>query len=96
MGTEVLALLALLILPVSQQAFSSIQFRLLALAVIVSGVIVIRHLAHAAFDLAVQRRHVTAYIQISRPVSVTNNFPLRWLVILHLRFTGKPFTLTED
>jgi hypothetical protein len=58
-------------------------------------VTVIRHLAHAAFDLAVRRRHAISYIALSRPVSLTKNFPLRWLVILHLRLTGRPFTLAE-
>ena len=59
MGTEVLALLALLVLPISQQLFSSTSFQLLALALIVSGVVVMRQIAQAAFDLAIQGRHAT-------------------------------------
>jgi hypothetical protein len=95
MAIEVLTLLALLVLPVSQQAFSSTPFQLVALTVIVGGVTVIRHSAHVAFDMAVQCRHVIPYISPSRPVSVAANFPRRWLVILHLRFNGRPFVAAE-
>jgi hypothetical protein len=91
MGTEVLALLALLVLPVSQQVFfSSTSFQLLALALIVSGVLVMRQIAHAAFDLAIQGRHAT---HAGRPVLIEADCPQRWFVVLHLRFTGRPFVL---
>ncbi|CAN7706739.1 hypothetical protein [Caballeronia sp. dw_19] len=95
MGAEALILLVLLVLPVSEETFSSTPFRLLALALIVSGVIVIRRLAHAAFEQAVQRRYVTTHLALSRPVSVTTRCPRRGLVILHLRLTGRPFVLAS-
>jgi hypothetical protein len=90
MGTEALALLALLVLPVSQQVFSSTGFQTLALALIVSGVIVMRLFAQAAFDLAIQGQYATL---TGRPVLIEADCPRRWFVVLHLRFTGKPFVL---
>ncbi|MFL9953851.1 hypothetical protein PQR21_17335 [Paraburkholderia nemoris] len=90
MGTEALALLALLVLPVSQQVFSSTGFQSLALALIVSGVIVMRQFAQAAFDLAIQGHYATP---AGWPVLIEADCPRRWFVVLHLRFTGKPFVL---
>lgn len=90
MGTEVLALLGLLVLPVSQQVFSSATFQFIALALIVSGVLVMRQFAHAAFDLAIQSHYATP---AGRPVLIEADCPRRWFVILHLRFTGRPFVL---
>ncbi|CAE6830418.1 hypothetical protein [Paraburkholderia haematera] len=90
MGAEVLALLALLFMPASQQVFSSTRFQLLALALIASGVVVMRQFAHTAFDLAIQGRHATA---AGRPVLIEADCPRRWFVVLHLRFTGRPFVL---
>ncbi|REG58221.1 hypothetical protein B0G80_0869 [Paraburkholderia sp. BL6669N2] len=95
MGAEVLACVALLVLPVSQSAFSSMSFRLLAIAVIFSGVIVTRQFAHAAFELALQGRFATGVSRPSRPVAIAANCPRRWLVILHLRLTGRAFVLAE-
>ena len=93
MGAEVLIGLALLVLPIAPQTLSSTVFRLLALAVIVSGVIVIRQFAHAAFELALQSHHAAPENWPVRPVSIAANCPRRWLVILHLRLTGRPFVL---
>jgi hypothetical protein len=90
MGAEVLVLLALLVLPVSQQVFSSTRFQFLALALIVSGVIAMRQFAHAAFNLAFQGRHATL---AGRPILIEADCPRRWFVILHLRCTGRPFVL---
>jgi hypothetical protein len=93
MGAEVLACLTLLVLPVSQSAFSSMPFRLLAIAVIASGVIVTRQFAHAAFELALQARYATGTQRLARPVAIASDCPRRWLVILHLRLTGRAFVL---
>jgi hypothetical protein len=90
MATEVLALVGLLALPVSQQVFSSTTFQFIALALIVSGVLVMRQFAHAAFDLAIQSHHATP---AARPVLIEADCPRRWFVILHLRFTGRAFVL---
>ena len=95
MAIEVLAFVALLLLPVSQHDFSSTPFRIFAFSAIICGVIAIRRSAHVAFDMAVQRRHVMSYIMTSRPVSVTHNCPRRWLVTLHLRFNGRPFVVAQ-
>ncbi|WGS51560.1 hypothetical protein LFL96_08700 [Paraburkholderia sp. D15] len=101
---EALAFLALLLLPVSQQLFSSTPFRLLALAAIVSGVIVTREFAQAAFEQAVQARHAIEQEADARAdaspfaachacVAIAEDCPQRWLVELHLRLTGRPFVL---
>ncbi|EIF31079.1 hypothetical protein BCh11DRAFT_06595 [Burkholderia sp. Ch1-1] len=95
MGTEVLVCLGLLLLPVSQHAFNSTPFRLLAIAVIVSGVIVTRQFAHAAFELAREGHYATGAGRPARPFAIASNCPRRWLVILHLRLTGRPFVLAE-
>ncbi|RKT20490.1 hypothetical protein B0G69_3805 [Paraburkholderia sp. RAU2J] len=97
MGVEALALLALTVLPVSQQVFDSASFRLFAIAVISSGVVVTREFAKAAFERAVQHRHaapVKETTEANCPVAVTAVCAQRWLVVLHLRLTGRPFVLT--
>lgn len=94
-GAEVLILPVLLMLPVRGNTFSSTPFRLLALALVVSGVFVIRRLAHDAFERAIQRRHVMPGSASSRAVSVPAHCARRDLVILHLRLTGKPFVLSD-
>jgi hypothetical protein len=89
-AAEVPVLLALLILPVSPQIFSSTSFQFLALALIVSGVVAMRQIARAAFDLAIQGHYAT---RGGQPVLIDADCPRRWFVVLHLRFTGKPFVL---
>ncbi|ASL41929.1 hypothetical protein bAD24_I00475 [Burkholderia sp. AD24] len=90
---QLLALLALLLLPVSQQLFSSTPFRLLALAAIVSGVIVARDFAQAAFESALQSRHAISHDAYMAGVVIASDCPQCWLVVLHLRLTGRPFVL---
>ncbi|MFM0593453.1 hypothetical protein [Paraburkholderia dilworthii] len=90
---QLLACIALLLLPVSQQLFSSTPFRLLAMAAIVSGVIVTRDFAQAAFDSARQSRHVTPHDAHEHGVAIASDCPQCWLVVLHLRLTGRPFVL---
>ncbi|CAB3789369.1 hypothetical protein [Pararobbsia alpina] len=90
---EALVSLALLVLPISEQVFASTSFRLIALAAIISGVLVLREWAYAAFEFAVKSHHASSESLPTRPVSVAANCPRRWLVILHLRFTGRPFVL---
>lgn len=92
---EFLALIALLTLPVSQEALSSTPSRLVAIIVTISGVMAIRHRARVAFDLAVQRHHVVPCVSSSQKVLVTTTCPRGWLVVLHLRFTGRPFSLAS-
>ena len=76
----------------SFDSFTSTPFRLLALAVILSGVIVTRQFAQAAFNFAFQSRHAT---QAGRSVLIDADCPWRWFVVLHLRFTGRPFVLAR-
>lgn len=90
MGTQVFVLLVLLVTPDSQQVFSSTGFQFLALALIASGVVAMRQFAQAAFNLAFQGQQAT---QGGRPVLIETDCPLRWFVVLHLRFTGRPFVL---
>src|SRR3954451_7650271 len=56
-GAEAVLCIALLLLPQPQQVFASAPFRLLAIVVIIGGLIATREFAHAAFQVAVQRRH---------------------------------------
>jgi hypothetical protein len=98
MGAEVLVCLALLVLPVSQHALSSTPFQVLAFAVIASGVVVTRQLAHAAFELAIRDHHAIPASRVTAmvpPVALASDCPRLWLVILHLRFTGRPFVLAK-
>jgi hypothetical protein len=96
MGAETIALLALVVTPVSPQTLNSLPFRLLAIAIVIIGVIVIRRVARVAFDLAIARHHVTPYMSNSWPMLVLTDRPWRWLVILHLRLRGRPFALAEE
>lgn len=100
MGAEAVACVALLVSPVSQATFVTVPFRLLAVAVIVSGVVAVRRFAHGAFALAMQSRHATplsrgACAVQPAAIAVGVDCPRRWLVILHLRFTRRPFVLAE-
>ncbi|ASV99229.1 hypothetical protein [Paraburkholderia aromaticivorans] len=95
MGAEVLVCLGLLLLPVSRYAFGSTSFRLLAVAVIVSGVIVTRHVAHLAFEFALRGHYASGGGRPAQSVAIASNCPRRWLVILHLRLAGRPFELAE-
>jgi transcriptional regulator of nitric oxide reductase len=92
-GAEAVLCIALLVLPVSQQFFVTTPFRLLAIAVIVGGVIVTREFAQAAFDFSVRSHHTMPVGRAASPVKVASDCPRRWLVILHLRLTGRPFVL---
>jgi hypothetical protein len=92
-GAEAVLCIALLVLPVSQQFFMTTSFRLLAIAVIVGGVIVTREFAHAAFEFAVKNHHTMTAGHDAFPVEVASDCPRRWLVVLHLRLTGRPFVL---
>jgi Na+/serine symporter len=94
-GAEALVCIALLVLPLSQQFFGSASFRLFAIAVVVGGVIGAREFAQAAFEAAVDKHHAMPAGCAAWPVefAVDADCPRRWLVVLHLRLTGKPFVL---
>jgi hypothetical protein len=94
-GAEVLVCVALLILPVSQAFFGSASFRLFAMALIVGGVITAREFAQAAFESAIEQHHAMPLRRSAWPdaFAVRADCPRRWLVVLHLRLTGKPFEL---
>jgi hypothetical protein len=95
-GTELVICVALLVLPVSRHFVGSTSFRLLAIAVIISGVLVAREFAQDAFEFAIESRHARQVNRFNCPpgFAVPPDCPRRWLVILHLRLTGKPFVLT--
>jgi hypothetical protein len=98
MAAEVLACVTLFVLPISPHAFSTTPFRLVALAFMAGGVVIVRQFAHAAFELAIRSRHAQRGMRagaLSQPVAVEADCPRRWLVVLHLRFTGTPFVLAE-
>ncbi|HEX7937150.1 MAG TPA: hypothetical protein VF573_29300 [Paraburkholderia sp.] len=91
LAADVLACVTVAVVPGAQHLFVSSTFCLIALALMASGVIVTHQVAHAAFHLAVEERHASAASLHSRLVAVAADCPRRWLVILHLRLTGKPF-----
>ncbi|MEC5409092.1 hypothetical protein VOM14_26425 [Paraburkholderia sp. MPAMCS5] len=91
LAADVLACVTVAVVPGAQHPFVSSTFRLIALAFMASGVIVTRQAAHAAFHLAVEKCHASAASLYSWPVAVASDCLRRWLVILHLRLTGKPF-----
>lgn len=97
MGAEVVVCVAVLVLPLPQDAFASAQFRLLALATIVGGVMVMRGVAHSAFRRALREHLVTSDCEVGyprvQPFVIDAACPRRWLVILHFRFTGRAFVL---
>ncbi|NML31143.1 hypothetical protein [Paraburkholderia antibiotica] len=92
-GVEVVLCLALPVLPVPEAFFDSTSFRLFALAVIVGGVAVAREFAQDAFYSALQRDFVTPAGVGNASVALAPDCPRRWLVVLHLRLTGRPFVL---
>lgn len=96
MGAEGIAFLASMMAPISQQTLSSQPVRILSIAIVVSGVIVVRRVAGVAFDLAIARHQVTPSMSDSRHMLVPTACPRRWLVILHLRLRGRPFVLAEE
>ncbi|AXE96818.1 hypothetical protein [Paraburkholderia terricola] len=93
LAADVLACVTVLVLPEAHHLFVSAAFRLIALAVMASGVIVTRQFAQAAFEHAVEGRHANAAGFHARPVRIAPGCPRLRLVILHLRLTGKPFVL---
>ncbi|WP_128598528.1 hypothetical protein [Paraburkholderia kirstenboschensis] len=92
-AAEVLACVTVAFAPEMQHMFVSTVFRLVAIAVMVISVVITRQLAHAAFHRAAQGGHTSAGVPSGPPVAVASHCPQRWLVILHLRLTGRPFTL---
>ena len=93
LAADVLACLTVAVLPGAQHLFVSASFRLAALAVMAGGVIVVRQLGQAAFELALADRHASPAGSHARPILIAADCPRLWLVILHLRLTGKPFVL---
>ncbi|PCE22159.1 hypothetical protein BWP39_21025 [Paraburkholderia acidicola] len=96
MGIQVVALLALLVSPLSEQTFDSTAFRICAIVMIGIAVIGARRFAQLAYDAAVQSAHATVQTHRARPVAVSHDCPRRELVVLHLRFTGRPFVLAKS
>jgi hypothetical protein len=96
-GAEALVCIALLVLRVPQHFFGSTSFRLFAIVVILGGVIAAREFAQAAFDSAIEKHHATPVNRSAWPVefAVDADCPRHWLVVLHLRLTGKPFVLRD-
>ncbi|OLL30801.1 hypothetical protein BTH42_15065 [Burkholderia sp. SRS-W-2-2016] len=95
---ELLLCVALPLLPVSENFFASMPFRLGALALIVGGVFAAREFAQLAFDFAVRRAYAEPAAPAERGASTSTvalaaDCPQRWLVVLHLRLTGQAFVL---
>jgi hypothetical protein len=96
MCIQVVALVSLLF-DVSEASLESVPFRLLAMGCVVTSVLLTRHIASLSFTRALRSRHATFRTAAAESgvVSVASNCPLRRLVILHLRLSGKPFELVQ-
>ena len=92
---EALALVALAVFGMSEQAFQSAAFRLGASVVIVAAVLATRHVAYLAFCSALKNRYARIRGTDAQVVSVSPAFPGRQLVILHLRLTRSRFELVS-
>ncbi|MFM0220295.1 MULTISPECIES: hypothetical protein [Paraburkholderia] len=91
---EVFACMMVVLLPAAQHVFGSGAFRLASLRMMAGGVIVAHQLAWGAFQRAVEGRYASAADANARRIEVVPGCPRVWLVILHLRLTGKPFVLS--
>jgi hypothetical protein len=88
---EMVALLSILLFGVSEDVFTSTTFRIATAAVIVCIVLVIKRIARAAFVSALSQRYATVTDAHSNATSISPVCPVRMLVILHLRFSRRPF-----
>ncbi|MGF6778865.1 hypothetical protein [Paraburkholderia sp. GAS334] len=97
MCIQVILLLSLPLFDVSESSLESLPFRLAAMVSIVCGVALTRQIASMSFSRALQSHHATFRTPASKGamVSVASNCPLRELVILHLRFSGRSFELVK-
>lgn len=80
--------------PDAEHLFVSAAFRLAAIGVMVACIIVARQFAHAAFRAAVEDGYASVASLSSTPVDLPSDCPRLWLVVLHLRLTGKPFVFS--
>jgi hypothetical protein len=96
MCLQVIALVSLLF-DVSEASLESVPFRLFAVGWVVTSVLLTRHVASLSFTRALRSRHATFRTADAEGgvVSVASNCPLRKLVILHLRLSGRPFELVQ-
>ncbi|WP_144107913.1 hypothetical protein [Paraburkholderia sp. BCC1886] len=92
-SAQIVVGLTIVVLHVSGQWFGTAPFRLLAIIVIVAGVVVIRECSNAAFQCALQSGHATPEVGQTCIVSIAEDCPRGWLVVLHLRLTGRAFVL---
>jgi hypothetical protein len=92
---EAVALLALFPFGMSEEAFQSTPFRLVACASIVGAVMLIRQLARVAYRSAVANHYATFRGSHAQEVALSPGCPGRRLVILHLRFNRRLFELVD-
>lgn len=92
---EALALIALAVFGISEEAFQSGAFRIGASVIIVAAVLATRHVAYLAFCSALKNRYARVRGTDTLVVSVSQAFPGRQLVILHLRLTRSQFELVS-
>ncbi|MFL6637846.1 MAG: hypothetical protein ACJ8HC_05060 [Paraburkholderia graminis] len=94
-AADLLACVTVFVDPGAEHLFVSAAFRLSSIAVMAGGVMVARQFAQAAFRAAVADRHASVASLCSRPIDLAPDCPRLWLVVLHLRLTGKPFVLSK-
>ncbi|WP_228975798.1 hypothetical protein [Paraburkholderia gardini] len=89
--------LASLFFDVSEASLESVPFRVLALGCVVTSVLLTRQVASMSFSRALHSHHATyrTASALGGVVSVASNCPLRRLVILHLRMSGRPFEVVQ-
>ncbi len=89
-------LLSIVFLRVPERIFLTSTFRLIALSVVVLAVIVTRRLALAAFRSALANGNVAVWGGDRGFVSLSSRCAHPLLVKLHLRFSGRRFSLQPD
>jgi hypothetical protein len=80
---------------VADHSFQNLWFRLAGLAFIVCCVTAVRCIAHLAFDKALKRDYASGARVPCELVRVSVKCPWLALVVLHLRFTSKPYALVD-
>ncbi|MEZ2311522.1 hypothetical protein AB6809_33335 [Paraburkholderia sp. RCC_158] len=94
-AADLLACVTVFVEPGVEHLFVSAAFRLSCIALMAGGVVVARQFAQAAFRAAVEDRYASVGSLCTGPVNLASDCPRLWLVVLHLRLTGKPFVLSE-
>jgi hypothetical protein len=86
---EAVTLILIGLFGVSEEVFTSTTFRAIVVLTIVCIVVITRQVARAAFVSAVSHNYASFSDGHSNAISVSPACPVRFLVVLHLRFNRK-------